>query len=206
MNKKIIGLVAAVVAILALIGVGIWKLSGRSDVETTGNRLGIEWYDINGKEFTITTTEQLYEFAELSNYYDFKNQTIKLGADIVVNEGTASEWEKNAPSRKWSPITGFGGVFDGQEHTISGLYAKGRDAAIALFINTMSGAKIQNFKLTNTYFESSGFGGVASVSSNGGGKFKQIYSDAILNVVGNYSGFAGGICSKLNLQASLEEC
>ena len=205
-KKKIIGIVAIAAVLLSLVGVGLWKFLGRSTVPTGGNRLGVEWYDENGKEFTITTADQLYEFAELSNYYDFKNQTIKLGADIVVNEGNAADWAEKAPMRKWAPITGFGGVFDGQGHTISGLYAKGRDAAIALFINTMSGAKIQNFKLTNTYFEASGFGGVASISSNGGGKFKQIYSDATITVVGSYSGFAGGICSKLNLQSTLEEC
>ena len=207
MNKKnIIGIIVSIVVVLAMAGVGSWMLLHRSAEETGGNKLGVEWYDVNGKEFVITTADELYELSELSNYYDFKNQTIKLGADIVVNEGNAKDWEKKAPSRKWAPINGFGGTFDGQGHTISGLYAKGYDAAIALFSNTMSGATVQNFKVMNSYFESAGFGGVASISSNGGGKFKQIYSDAILNVVGTYSGFAGGICSKLNLQSSLEEC
>ena len=208
MNKgKIIGLSAAVVLLLAVIGVGIFTIFGKKTVETTeGNRLDVEWYDVNAKEFTITTADELYEISALSSYYNFKGQTIKLGADIVVNEGNATDWAKEAPERKWSPINGFGGVFDGQGHTISGLYATGYDAPIALFSNTMSGAEIKNFKLTNTYFESTGFGGVASISSNGGGKFKQIYSDAILAVVGSYSGYSGGICSKLNLQSSVEEC
>jgi len=205
-KKKIIGIIASAAVMLALVGVGTWMFLQRSTEKTGGNRLGVEWYDVNRTEFIITTADELYDLSELSNYYDFKNQTIKLGADIVVNEGNAQEWAKEAPSRKWSPITGFGGVFDGQGHTISGLYAKGYDAAVALFSNTMSGATIQDLKLTNSYFESVGFGGVASISSNGGGKFKKIYSDAILNVVGTYSGFAGGICSKLNLQSTLEEC
>ena len=205
-KKKLISIIASVVVVLAMAGVGTWMFLQRSAEETGGNKLGVEWYDVNGTEFVITTADELFELSELSNYYDFKNQTIKLGADIVVNEGNVEDWEKKAPSRKWSPINGFGGEFDGQGHTISGLYAKGYDAAVALFSNTMSGAVIQDFKLTNSYFESAGFGGVASISSNGGGKFKKIYSDAILNVVGTYSGFAGGICSKLNLQSSLEEC
>ena len=206
MNKrKLIGIIASVALVLTLGIVGS-VLILRFTSANGGNRLDVEWYDVNGTEFVITTADELYELSELSNYYDFKNQTIKLGADIVVNEGNAKEWEEKAPSRKWAPITGFGGVFDGQGHTISGIYAKGYDAAVALFSNTMSDATIQNLKVTNSYFESAGFGGVASISSNGGGNFKQIYSDATINVVGTYSGFAGGICSKLNLQASIEEC
>ena len=204
-KKKLIGIIASVVLVLALAVGGSFLILHFIEA-TGGNRLNVEWYDVNGTEFVITTADELYEFSELSNYYDFKDQTIKLGADIVINEGNAEDWEEKAPSRKWAPITGFGGVFDGQGHTISGIYAKGYDAAVALFNNTMSGATIQNLKVTNSYFESAGFGGVASISSNGGGNFKQIYSDAIINVVGEYSGFAGGICSKLNLQSTLEEC
>ena len=68
-KKKIIGISAVVVVLLAVIGFGIFTYFGKTTVETTeGNKLNVEWYDVNAKEFTITTAEELYELSELSSY------------------------------------------------------------------------------------------------------------------------------------------
>lgn len=209
MKKKILKnacYVLGVILVSALIAAGAMYLLVKRNVEVTGNVLGVSWYNETDTEFTIDTVEELYEFAKLSIYYNFKGQTIKLGADLVINEGNAEDWEENAPSKKWTAINGFAGTFDGQGHTISGLYAKGYNAPIALFTNAKGECRIQNFMLTNSYLEGRGFGGVASVVSNGGGHIKQIYSDAIITIKGSYSGNAGGICSKVNVATSMEEC
>jgi hypothetical protein len=105
-----------VVAIVA--GLGFLYLNWRKNSVGSGNVLGVAWYDEDGSDFTITTADELYEFAELSGHYDFKGQTIKLGADIVVNEGDAADWEFVLPERLWYPITGFAGIFDGQGYSI----------------------------------------------------------------------------------------
>ena len=70
----------------------------------------------------------LYGFASLSNDtnnpVNFANNTVKLGRDIVVNEGNATKWASNAPNDNWTSIAKFNGVFDGDGHTISGIYMK----------------------------------------------------------------------------------
>lgn len=88
MSKKIktILLCAGILVLASVAGLGIWHMNNSKPTE--GNVLGVSWYNENGTEFTITTAEELFEVAQLSKYYDFKGQTIKLGADIVVNEGS----------------------------------------------------------------------------------------------------------------------
>lgn len=201
MKKKNVGIIAALVIVVVLFACGIWLFASHNSTET-GNRLDISWYDVNQKEFTITTAEQLYEFAQLSKYYDFAGQTFKLGADIVVNEGNASDWLENAPEQKWIPITGFAGTFDGQGHSISGLYARGFDTPIAVFINTTEDCTIRNFELLNSCFHTSGYGGTASIASNGGGTFEKLYSDAILTS----DDYVGGLFSKIDCSSVLSEC
>ena len=175
MNKKKIANISAVVAsaVVVLVAgiVGVNAYIRHKNVVETGNILGVEWYNETEPQFTITTVEQLYELAELSDFYSFKGQTIKLGADLVVNEGNAEDWAKNAPAKRWNPITGFAGVFDGLGHSISGLYGKGFERRMALFADTQMSCSVKNLSLVNSYFETSGHRGTASIVSHGGGKF-----------------------------------
>ena len=204
MKKKTFSIVTIIVTIIALLLVGTgFLIYFNAKPMKTGNKLGVAWYDPEGKEFTITTADELYEFAALSDYYNFVGQTVKLGADIVVNEGNAADWAEKAPAKKWAAISGFAGTFDGQGHTISGLYGKGFDTQVAMFVNATSGCKIQNFKLLNSYFEGDGYGGTASISTGGGGNFKRIYSEAIVVGIGEHT---GGIVGKATLGTNLEEC
>jgi len=201
--KKKIGIiliVAVVVALLLMAGAWLsrYLITGR-----TGIISGIEWYDENKKEFTLTTAEQLYEFAELSYFYNFEGQTIKLGADIVVNEGNAEDWANDAPRKKWFPIDGFAGTFDGQGHSISGIYCKLYDMEMGLFSDTQESCIIRDFRLLNSYFCSSGSMGTGSISSVGGGFFEKIYSDAIVVSEGAYSAGIIGIVSK---NTTISEC
>jgi len=207
MKKKTLGLVivAIVFSLLlsAAISVGTLLYVRNRNVEETGNVLGVSWYNEDDKEFTIATKEQLIEFSKLSNYYTFENQTIRLDADIVFNEGNAADWVVEAPQSSWSPIKNFAGTFEGQGHTISGLYAKAFEAPVALFANTDYLCIVSDIKLVNSYFETSGDKGTASFVSNGGGKFTKLYSDAILTHKGEN---VGGIGGKMNKQVTFDEC
>ena len=167
------------------------------------NRLGIEWYEESCAEFIITTAEQLYDIARLSDFYTFENQTIKLGADIQVNEGEARDWKLAPPEKKWIPISGFAGTFDGQGHSISGIYGKSAFTKIAMFTNTRSTCQIQNIRLLNSYFENHGHEGTASFVAGGSGTWKRLYSDAILYCNGE---LCGGIASKLATDAKILDC
>lgn len=93
--------------------------------------------------FQIETAQQLALLAKVTNQeYDWEHQDEQdlyrngyyvLTADIVLNETTNfANWETEAPAYVWEPIGtrrndggywDFEGVFDGQGHTISGLYS-----------------------------------------------------------------------------------
>ena len=205
MNKKKIMLITTVSILVLLLGaacVGLY-LNGNRKVLSTGNVADIEWYDPNGKEFTISTAQELYDVVTLSSFYDFQGQTIKLGADIVVNKGDAAKWEESEPTNRWYPISGFAGTFDGQGYTISGLYGTGSNLQMAMFSNTKTGADIKNFRLLNSYFSTRGNGGVASIVAKGSAKISQVYSDAIISATGEN---AAGIMSLVRGDTTLSEC
>ena len=206
MKKKIIKISAGLVALAALTVGGIFgvkTLTKKENSVETVNVLDVAWYNETDHEFIINTVDELYELAQLSDFYNFKGQTIKLGADLVVNEGNAEDWAKEAPARSWSPIVGFAGTFDGQGHTISGLYGTGFERRMALFADAEMSCSVKNLSLVNSYFETSGHVGTASFVSGGGGKFSKLYSDVIINHKGEN---AGGIASSLTVQSTFEEC
>ena len=165
----------------------------------------VEWYSLDEKEFVITTADELYDIAKLSEFCDFKGQTIKLGADIVVNEGNAEDWADDAPSRKWYAIKNFAGTFEGQGHTISGIYSKGYDNKAGLFSNPTTTAVFNDFKIKNSYMESVGASGLGSVASgmNVGGTYRRIYSDVILV---SDSDNVGGMIGAVKFDTTIDEC
>jgi len=201
MRKKQLVLYIAmfVAALLAILGIGF---AIRSAIRA-GNLAGIDWYDVNKKEFVISTEEELYEFATLSDYYDFEGQTIKLGADIVVNEGNAEDWKANAPEKKWQPITEFAGTFDGQGHSISGLYGKSSSMSMGLFSKTKKTCVIKDFSLLNSFFTNTTNNGLGSILGEGAGKITKVYSDAIIYGTGESN---GGIAGLIKDELTLKEC
>lgn len=127
--------------------------------------------------------------------------TIKLGADIVCNEGKASDWAKEAPINIWKPIgynAEFGGktflgTFDGQGHTISGLYGLSTKSMVSFFGETGAGSIVKNLKITNSYFEaqiakSDSWGMVGGVVAKSWGTVDTVYSNAILVNSGTVTG------------------
>ena len=192
-NSKNIILAITILLAFVLVLFGGWMIV-KTTMQKAINKANVEWYNENEKEFIITTAEELYGMMELSHFYDFEGQTVKLGADIVFNKGNASDWSKKAPVNKWYPIEGFKGTFDGQGHTISGIYGKSVDSAMGLFSDTQRGSIIGDFRLVNSYFCGSSKG-TGSVSSHGGGTFDTIYTDAIIET--SYS-YAGGIIGQVS--------
>jgi hypothetical protein len=64
------------------------------------------WYEKSETEFTITTPEQLAGLAKLVNGgNDFYGKTVKLGANIMLND-TADwqNWASKPPRNEWKPI------------------------------------------------------------------------------------------------------
>ena len=130
--------------------------------------------------YSISTKEELVNFAKLVNGgQDFDTATVYLLADIAFNEGTFSAgpaaeiyppYLNGAPVGSdvatWTPIgTGinpFRGIFEGNHHTISGLfYDFGSGGAVAVF-GACSSARIQNLKVDNFYFRGVNLAGICA--------------------------------------------
>ncbi|MBQ8802374.1 MAG: hypothetical protein IJZ53_01905 [Tyzzerella sp.] len=184
-NKIILTvIIILLMAMLVISGITLWNRHQQSKPVTAD----VSWYDESGEEFIITTVEQLYGFAQLSENYDFNNQTVKLGTDIVVNRGDAEDWRSNVPGRRWTPITGFFGTFDGQGYTISGIYGDSVVTSLGLFTDTKADCVIKDLKLVNSYFKNNTDKGTGSIIGIGGGTLESIYSDAIISSAGRYVG------------------
>ena len=80
--------------------------------------------------YLISSREDLLQFAAVMNheeqYFDYSNSHFRLTADITLNDCSDFDtWDVTPPENVWTPIGyyyGFKGVFDGNGHTISGLY------------------------------------------------------------------------------------
>ena len=129
--------------------------------------------------YLIGNAAELYGFAELVNKGN-KTANAKLTADIVVNEHVlaANGEAKTGDFVQWTPIGNdyfegkvYSGTFDGQGHTISGLYVSGNGWNVG-FVGRVSGiAVVKNLGIVDSYFSSSNnllgsiVGGVANNSS-----------------------------------------
>jgi hypothetical protein len=150
------------------------------------------WYtsNPNAATYTISTAEELAGLAALVNGGNtFQFKTIKLGANIVLNDTTGwQNWNESTSGLKsWTPIGGnssnsFKGNFDGNGKAIIGLY--GTDGGLFGYAS----GTISNLGLAGFYVKGENVGGIVS---NTIGDLQILDSYAIGNVVG--SGRTGGI-------------
>ncbi len=132
-----------------------------------------EWDDY----YEISNAGQLYWFADYINNVS-NDAYAKLTADIVVNETL----DENL--RVWTPIMDFYGNFDGNCHTVSGLYVKSEEDYIGMFGGGYySYGTVENLGLINSYFEGNDYvGGIAGYHA---GTIKNSYITDTVTVVGN---------------------
>lgn len=123
--------------------------SGRTDTS---------WYTGDKKEYILTSADQLVGFHSLrSETCTFEGVTIKLDCDVILNKGTMEEIiARGGGNHKWKQLNSnyqFRGVFDGQGHTISGLYMKlGTSAVSGMFGGLGGNAEIKNLTIVNAYY------------------------------------------------------
>ena len=139
-------------------------------------------YDINGdgrkdNVYEISNAGQLYWFAALVNgklpdtELNDNNANAILKNDIIVNSGVVDGvLAKNTSGfRRWTPIGyyGYGGVFDGQGHTVKGLYINDTNRnSVGLCVGLLNKGCIKNLGIEDSYFNEFDVGGVAD-SNNG---------------------------------------
>lgn len=155
--------------------------------------------------YRIANGAQLARFASIVNGTDgmARNKAAcgRLTADIELNNTTGWEnWGSNAPANSWTPIGNyFTGTFDGQGHTISGLYyVNNSDYSsyyAGLFGSLEGGGTVENVGVTKSYIQGSGYtGGI--VASLYGGTIRNCYYTGIVRCHG-YGG-GGGIVGMSN--------
>ncbi len=117
------------------------------------------WYTGDKTEYTLTTAAQFAGMLVLRSNskgsLTFEGVTIKLGRDLIFNQGTVEEYLKNGTIYELQALNSkylFKGTFDGQGHTISGIYINATTSAIkGLFGGLGDNAVIKNLNMTNCY-------------------------------------------------------
>lgn len=172
-----------------------------------GGTADTSWYSENIKEYILVTAEELMGFAELrtSNKLTFEGYTIKLGVDMVINEDTMDASTDTNSAVSWPNLGGeeknypFKGTFDGQNHTVSGLYMATTTSNKGMFGALGNSATIKNFTLNNSYFSGSGdgkqaLGSIAGTISEAGAQviIENVTSNATLEGSNGFK-YIGGI-------------
>lgn len=115
----------------------------------------------------------------------------RLSRDIALNDtADFASWEQEAPEHKWLPIgysdssddhAYFTGTFDGDDHTISGLYVETQEDYAGLFGVVRNGT-VKNLVLKDAYVSGSNYvGGIVGYFA----------SDATASSGFSYCGFSG---------------
>ncbi|MHC1722355.1 MAG: immunoglobulin-like domain-containing protein [Aminipila sp.] len=152
----------------------------------------------NENPYVINTADELAWFAEEAN----KNLTLcaVLGADINMG----------GESRSWTPIgTGLDsqkpyiGVFDGKNHTVSGIYINSNSKYLGFFGNLGSGGTVKNLTVKGTIATNATgatyTGGIAGCA-NGGSQIVNCanYADVSANGGTTVGGLVGGTEGNVN--------
>lgn len=198
------------------------------------------WEEYDGF-YGIRTAAELYGFSNIINVINNTANAVLL-SDITVNTGEVTEsGDSHGSTYHWTPIgksvsVPFGGVFDGNGHTISGLYCIKAEVSDAEGVageggaglfgwignpQTYEGAEIKNVILANSYFSSCGLmGGIAACSLGYGSTISncKVSDDVTLNIasrvtvreiggiIGSYGGLFSDLLSRYNISCTVTNC
>jgi hypothetical protein len=154
------------------------------------------WYNSEDADgvFKIGTAAQLAGFAyilnnpETYNYESFADKTVRLTADIDMS------------AHQWVCMSKFKGTFDGDGHTVSGIYLStiSNEVRYLGFISRLEGGAVKNLNLTNTYvaYKSQDnsdyfFSCGAIVGYNDQGKIINCSANAYVESIGYLGGIVG---------------
>ena len=171
--------------------------------DLTTNKYDIDGDKINDEVYEISNAGQLYWFAGLVNGTlsgETQNASANavLTADIVVNknvlksDGTVNE----GTFKEWTPIGNsyngsYTGIFEGQNHTISGLYFKQENTEEVGFFGYNRG-KISNVGILDSYF--CGFSQVGGVCGYNSSTITNCYNKGVVDGTADRASSFGGVC------------
>lgn len=148
------------------------------DSEIWDGSVDISWYNGIDTEFTLYTAEQLAGFAQIVNdgTDSFIGKTIKLDYNIRLNGTDLWEsWDETTVGLlSWTPIgkldgllnPSFAGTFDGQGHTVSGVYISATTDQQGLFGRISENGTVNDLTVEKSFIKGrEKVGGIAGVSS-----------------------------------------
>lgn len=183
-------------------------LDGASVVSTasapTGNwadHADTSWYDSSRSEFTLTLASELAGLAKLVNSGTiFSGKTVKLGADIDLL------------AYQWTPIGNssysFRGTFDGQNHTVKGMYA---DCQYSGLFGNIYSTTVKNLTLEDSYVTGSDYaGGIVGYAKTNDNRsvISNCVVEKTVTVYGTSTGdnYTGGIAGSCYNEYSVTGC
>lgn len=166
---------------------------------------GTKDYNLEGTGSTtdpylIETAAQLAAIVTGNNGGAFTGKYFKLIKDIRINDTFSASWKETARNWVWADFR-FIGTFDGNGHTIDGLYYKGGQRVMGLFSyvgadnNGTYTTTVKNFNMTNAYIESTAADGAGFASGQASrvAYFDSIYIDETCEIKSTTVSGAGGI-------------
>ncbi len=168
--------VMLMVGSLSIVGITASAASWDGTVDTT-----FTGYGTQSNPYQITSAAELAGLAsKVNNGTNYMGTYFKLTVDIALND--TSNWEKwsytVAPANKWTPIggvsaegtaTAFAGTFDGDNHTISGIYIATDKSYQGLFgtLGQTGMGALKNLKIDKSYIQ--GYSYVGAIAGMGYG-------------------------------------
>lgn len=131
----------------------------------------------------------------------------KLIKDIRINDTTKADWKSTAKNWVWADVR-FVGTFDGDGHTIDGLFHNGSQKRFGLF-SYVGDSLIENFRMTNASITSTtSEEGTGIVSSQASAKadYRAIYIDETCEVSAPNSKGVAGIVARSNQNINISNC
>ena len=167
--------------------------------------------------YVISTPEQLLGFSRavqgvegVIDRMDFVGITVKLGADIMLNDTSGwQHWGDYTYGRQWEPISTdevyctFGGTFDGDGHTISGMYisddshSDATNVGIGLFARLRPDAVVKNLNIkASRIIFTSRYGQVGLLVGFNRGTVDSCHVEGEIEVVRCTAGMIAGVCRR----------
>ncbi len=160
-----------------------------SEIDEYGDEV-VLWYE-------IANAGQLYWYAKQVNDYGMQGTEAKLVNDIeipatVSNGGTAPDW---------TPINYLYATFDGQGHSISGLYVDSEKDYVGLF-GQHGYYDVKDLTIKESYFKGNRY--VGAIAGYTEGAFKNCFVDSSVTVIGTES--VGGLLGRNNGSNEVTNC
>ncbi len=191
--KKLLSIVLAVLMVASLVPVSVFAATSASGAITPTPG----WYDASKSELTISSVEDLWAFMTEGTQVQ-PSQTVKLTCDLDVNPGWVASVGAAAPTNVWSTLYGFNGTFDGQGHSIRGIYIDGGGVGLVTYL----AGTIKNLALENAFMKGY-FNGLFAKEMQNGSLIEGCYTDAVIVGTDSTYGYLGGFACQIQSGATV---